>query len=136
ALPLYGGLRADIMHVFRHAPRGGERQGLVIALALAAGSRLVVDDEPVSALDVSVQAQLLNLLLELQLRLHLTFIFVAHDLSVVRHICDRVAVMYVGQLVELGTTEAVFQRPCHPYTAALMRAVPVPDPRVASSDAM
>src|SRR5215470_10194540 len=89
-----------------------------------------------SPLDVSVQAQVLNLLLELQSRLHLTFIFVAHDLSVVRHICDRVAVMYVGQLVELGATEAVFARPCHPYTAALMRAVPVPDPRIANSDAI
>jgi peptide/nickel transport system ATP-binding protein len=83
-----------------------------------------------------VQAQVLNLLLELQSRLRLTFIFVAHDLSVVRHICDRVAVMYVGQLVELGTTAAVFARPSHPYTAALMRAVPVPDPRVGSRDAI
>lgn len=122
------GISPELRHRYPHEFSGGQRQRICIARALALRPKLIIADEPVSALDVSIRAQVLNLFLELQQSLKLTYIFISHDLGIVRHISDRVAVMYLGEVVELGTTESVFGGPLHPYTDALLEAVPSIEP--------
>lgn len=124
------GLREQYIDSFAHEFSGGQRQRICIARALALDPRVIIADEPVSALDVSIQAQVINLFKDLKEKFNLTYVFISHDLNVVKHICDRVAVMYLGKIVEMAQTEDLFVKPLHPYTQALIRSIPVADPEV------
>lgn len=125
------GLNSEHANRYAHEFSGGQRQRIGIARALATDPEFVVCDEPVSALDVSIQAQVVNMFAKLQKQMHLTYLFIAHDLLIVRHVSDRIAVMYLGRLVEIGLTDDVYETPMHPYTKCLISAVPIPDPRIA-----
>ncbi len=124
------GLREEYSQSFAHEFSGGQRQRICVARALALNPRVIIADEPVSALDVSIQAQVINLFKDLKEQLNLTYLFISHDLSVVRHISDRVAVMYLGKIVEIAEKDDLFERPLHPYTQALIQAIPAPNPEV------